>query len=261
MDELVIGGTDRTGLVSARFYVEGVLPTNTRLGAFSILPRNLRTYIESVTDTGVTIKRGRSVESSAELQTRARAKIQNPGDRLVVPRDYVNMAILDGGASKALPLRNILLGMGTDGEISDREYRDNVLTLVIYPTEPALISLVQSLITPKSVIRNCFVRPARVIPIDGNIECKVDPNLPEAQLFNLAATAIQDYIQPPNGTWGDRNFLTNLAVAIEKAQGIYAVPTLNLKHAVTGVPFSSLEIFPWDLLEIQESITFKWIRV
>lgn len=260
IDELEIKDSDRTGTVNARFYQEGPLPKTARKGEFSILPRPLRVYLESVVDTGVIVQTGRNIESPAELQARARAKIQNPGDRLVTARDYINLALSEGGATKAIPLQGIYLSMGADGAITDRIYRDNTLSLVVYPPSPSLVSNIQALVTARSYWEECFVRPARIIPLDGTIDCRISSHLLPEEAKNLVATAIQDKINPPNGSWGDKNFISNLSTAIENVSGVYAVPNVNLKHAVTGVAFSALEIQPWDLLEIQASTTFNWIK-
>lgn len=260
LDELVISGSDITGKVNAKFFTEGMLPKSYRTGEFSILPRTLNVYLDSVTDTGNVVRQGRSIETPSELEERARAKLRNPGDRLVVARDYIDLATIEGGATKAITLQGIYLPMGTDGVIAGRIYRDNTLTIVVYPIESDLISSIQSLVTERSYWEECFVRPARVIPLDGSIDCRISNHLLPDEAFNLVATAIQDNINPPNGAWGDLNFLSNLSTAIENVSGVYAVPNVNLKHAVTGVALSSLEIQPWDLLEIQASTTFNWIK-
>jgi hypothetical protein len=55
----------------------------------------------------------------------------------------------------------------------------------------------------------------------------------EDAVFNLVARAIRDNVNPPHGRWGDPEFEKTLASALERIQGIYAVPRMGL-FAVEG---------------------------
>ena len=108
---------------------------------------------------------------------------------------------------------------------------------------------------------NVEVIPAEIIPIAGEIDVRIIPSLSNDEAFNLAATAIQASINPPFGVWGDRTLPRSLQIALENQPNFsYSVPRVSLKHADTGVAIELLDIQPWNLLEIQQSLVINWIR-
>ena len=100
---------------------------------------------------------------------------------------------------------------------------------------------------------------AEVIPIDGEVTVRVVPYLvgQNNTVFDMAARAIAERINPPHGKWGDFQLSISLATALELVEGFYAVPSVKLKHAVTGEPIESLKPKPWQLFEIQGSLVVK----
>jgi hypothetical protein len=101
------------------------------------------------------------------------------------------------------------------------------------------------------------------------------PRLTDYEVRQLCATAIAPTynpaypatgdntplgVNPPAGIWGDTNFARNLATALENIDGVYAVPEMQLKHSITQEPLENLAIAPWNLIEVQQGITFTVIR-
>lgn len=150
---------------------------------------------------------------------------------------------------------NVLPGIpyGSDG------YWADLVTIVVYPGElKPLVELPYSSIT--AVDLRFSVVAAEIVPITGTIWLKVTPELTDAQARNLAANAIASNINPPNGLWGDKDFASHLADALEREVGIYAVPQMDLRLEATNEPISVLDIKGWHLWEIQESIQFVFLR-
>ena len=165
------------------------------------------------------------------------------------------LAIDDGGATFAGVFPE--LRWASDG--ADYTYLDGWLTLAVYPasTIPTIADLLQERVLAG---QRWEVVPGRVVPVNGTIAVRIDPGLLDGQALNIAATAIANEANPPYGKWGDRSFAQTVAIALEKAEGIYAVPEISLKHALTNIPLSELKIMPWDLFEIQSDVVFQWLR-
>lgn len=275
---ITLSGDERTKAVPARLDRLGEAP-GLLVGEFTDMPAI--SSIESVLNDGRIISEGRNVESLIEGVLRAREGIRtgnlgrftenalfNPEadtylGRCVTPRDFVYYALCLG-AQQATMLSNLQYG-------SQGIFRD-LATVVVYP--PETVVLAEEPLTAMSGAQSrVHVIGAEVIPIDGIITVRVLPNLTDSQVRQLAATAITPTIpdptrpsvnenspvglNPPAGKWGDRAFAKNVAIALEKTLGIYAVPELRLKHSETNVPLEELDIQPWNLLEIQSSIEFE----
>lgn len=280
-EDLTITGADAVGIVPARLNQFGSIP-NLRVGEFSSLPRSL-SNISSVANDGTVVSSGGDAETLVQAMLRAREGIRtgNLGQytregyfdpeantflgRCVTPRDFLYYA-LRLGASKATVLPGTLYEL--DGYFSD------LTTVVVYPTDAAT-----ALKTPLNALslaeQRIDVRGAVIIPIDGIITMRVVPRLNDYEVRQMAASAIAatydttqaaagtntpQGINPPAGTWGDTNFASSVATVLEDVDGIYAVPNLQLKHAETGVVLEELDIKPWHLLEIQDSIVFNILR-
>jgi hypothetical protein len=256
------GTIDTSGSVKipARLNQIGKLPA-VRLREFMLLPRSL-SRVQSAYNDGTVIAEGRAPETIAEAVLRVREGIRTGSlgrepdntnseefqGRCVSDRDYYYWA-KRCGATKA----NVLKGVqyGAEGVFGD------LVTVVVYP--PAARDLVMARMLPMTLHR-FDVRPAEIIPLDGKIQVRVQPNLSDSQVFNLVAAAIQAQINPPNGIWGDSNFEQTLAVALEKVNGIYAVPSMILKHVETGQGLAELEVKPWNLFEIRGSLQVEVLR-
>lgn len=259
-----IEGSSETVTVPARLNQLGALP-NLRRGEFSDIPR-LLSFVESAENDGTVVSTGRTAETLVEAMLRAREGIRSGSlgrstidgtfdpentafqARCVTDRDYYYWAS-QLGAEKV----NVVKGMqyGSEGTFRD------LVTLVVYPAD--VRDLIFSLMLPMSLDRFDVI-PAEVIPIDGKIQVRVTPQIADFQVFNLVAGAIAAQVNPPYGTWGDRNFPVTLATALEQAEGIYAIPLIQLKHAETGQPLSELDIKPWNLLEIQNTLEIEALR-
>lgn len=253
---------DSTGraIVPARLNSLGALP-NVRNREFTVMPRSL-SQISSVYNDGTVINEGRAPETIAEAVLRAREGIRtgslgrelNETDseaflgRCVSKSDYYYWA-KRFGATKA----NVLKGIqyGANGVFGD------LVTVVVYPE--TICDIVVARMLPMTLHR-FDVRPAEIIPIDGLIKVRTVPNLNDAQVFNLVATAVATEVNPPYGKWGDTNFGETLSIAMEKVNGIYGTYALELKNAITNEPIDELEIKPWNLLEIRSSIVIQAVR-
>lgn len=248
--------------VPARLNQLGIIP-QIRPGEFSEIYRSLP-FIESVADVG-TIYEGREQQTLSEAVLQAREGIRtgnlgrffkngvfDPKDpefkgRCVVNDDYefYTKAL---GATKV----NVLSGVqiGASGTFHD------LVTIAVYPTN--LSFLLQDPLTALSMVGvRVSVVGADIIPVVGIVDLRVVPDLTNFQVRNLAAEAIASSINPPFGIWGDRAFESTLATALEQVRGIYAVPSMKLFHADTGEAIDYTTLKPWQLLEIQEGLTFN----
>jgi hypothetical protein len=172
------------------------------------------------------------------------------GLRCVTARDYEFAAKLVG-AQKV----RVMVGVspGTAG------YFGSLTSVVVYP--PDITPAVDSILAERVLAnRQILTLPADIIPIDGVIKPRVVPNLSNLEVFNLVATAIATEVNPPYGNWGDRNFAQTVAIACERQIGIFGVPEISLRHAITGEPLESLDIQPWQLLEIQSTLQVESLR-
>ena len=241
-------GREETISVPARLNRIGRLNVDVQPGEFSILSRSF-SHVESVANDLI-LYEGRDPESLSQAMLRARLQLQR-GARIVTPRDCYTMA-QELGAKKT----NVLEGIqyGAPGRYGD------LTTVVVYPD--ALVSIVDQVFQDQRMLGSRYdVRGAEVIPIDGEIDVRIVPQLSNGEAFNVAARTIQQFVNPPYGIWGDHGFGATVATALEnQPDSIYAVPRLELKHAESGIPLQELDIQPWNLLEIQQSIRFNWLR-
>ncbi|MBW4514570.1 MAG: hypothetical protein KME11_05035 [Timaviella obliquedivisa GSE-PSE-MK23-08B] len=232
-----------TVLIPCRLNQIGKLP-NIRQGEFSQIPRSLA-FVDTAANEGV-ITEGRSSERLIDAVYRTRDWLRT-GDRCVTDRDFQFYA-LRVGAQKVNVIRGRMPGV-------DGFFRD-LRAIAVYPS--TYVSLVEAEINPRRMKdERLAVFPAEIIPIDGLVQIKVLSDISQVEAFNLAATAITDSLNPPHGVWGDREYNKSLAEALERVRGIYAVPLVQLKHAQTNVPLKDLDIKPWHLLEIQQSIKIE----
>lgn len=248
--DLTIDADSITGAVPARLNQPGRISPEIRPGEFSIMPELLN-WIDSVSNDAQVLYEGSEEETLPEAMLRARQEFQT-GWRLDTGRDYFRTA-LSLGAKKVAVLPRIKKG-------SNIEY-SNLITVVVYPGNMA--SLVQDALLERIPLGfNLDVVAPDIIPIDGEIDVRIVPTLSNDQAFNIAAAAIQENVNPPFGVWGDLAFSATLATALEnQPKSIYAVPGMRLKHADTGVEIGKLDIKPWTLFEVQQSVVFNWFRV
>jgi hypothetical protein len=246
--ELEIGGEEKEGTVSARLSQEGRIGIEIPENEFVVLPQ-LLSFVGSVSNTRI-LYEGRDRETLPEAMLRARQQLQM-GQRCVTGRDYYRTA-LNLGAKKV----NVTPGL----QYGDNWYYSDLVTVSVYPG--AIASYIGTELLSRVMIGTRLdVRAAEVIPIDGTIDVRIVPSLSNQQAFDVAATAIQQNVNPPYGIWGDEDFKVTVATALEnQASSIYAVPKVELKHAGTGEPLEDIEIRPWHLLEIQNTVVFNWLR-
>lgn len=246
--DLYIDEDSDTGEVPARLDRPGKISMNIWPGEFSVISDDLN-WIESVSNTEVLFE-GKEAETFPEAMLRSRQAIQSAGN-LVTPRDFYKAA-LDLGASKVNCLPRVKKG-------SNVQFA-SLVTIAVYP--PGMAKLIQPDMTERAIKGiNVDVIPAEIIPIAGEIDVRIIPSLSNNDAFNIAATVIQQKVNPPFGVWGDRTFPRTLAIALENEPNFsYSVPRLALKHADTGVAIKLLAIKPWSLLEIQQNLVINWIR-
>lgn len=233
-------------VLPARLSQIGSLPV-IRAQEFSKLPQSL-SFLESATNESI-ISTGKPEESLKDAVTRTRDWLKT-GDRCVTDRDYHYFAI-QAGASKV----NVIRGVSPNTSGFHRDLR----SIAVYPG--TITSVVEAALKPRRMRdERLQAVEAEVIPVDGLVQVKALPNLSTQEVWNLAAAAIANNLNPPHGTWGDREFDKSVAEALELVKGIYAVPLVELKHSITNQPFSELEIQPWHLLEIQQSTQIEVLR-
>lgn len=238
--------------VVARIDNPGRLTLNVREGEFTTLPIALVNDFEFVTNTQV-LSLGKDIETIPELMERARSTLSRPGNRVITARDYQEVALASGGASKAIALPR--LGVKEDGTTL---YYGDLVTVAVYPE--TTVDLTRSSIEPLiPASTRLEVIPGRIIPINGTISIGINPAISVEDAFNLVATAIVDRVNPPYGFWGDNSFIATLSSEVEKIEGIYSIKVDLLKHSETGVLLENLQIQPYDLLQIQDTIEFNWI--
>jgi len=246
-----MAGAQSTIVIPATLNRIGALNSNTRVGEFNILPRTLP-FIESVFNDGTVVSQGRARETLPEMMLRARDLLR-VGRRCVTAPDFYAIATDRShvGAKKANVIPGYLRG-------SDFSFAGSIVTVVVYPA------------SLQEVARNTFeemkmadvavdVLGAEIVPVDGEVAIRVIPSLvgQNNAVFDLAAKAISERINPPYGKWGDPQLAISVATALELVEGFYAVPSVSLKHSVTGEPIESLEPKPWQLFQIQQSLIIK----
>lgn len=277
---LRFSGDAQTLSVPARLSRQG--SANLRPAEFVEMPRSL-SFIESVTNDGTFLSPGRDRETLVETMLRAREGIRSGSlgrfsengffdpeadtflGRCVTPRDFAYYA-LRLGAQKV----NVLSGVQyqVPGQFND------LTTVIVYPASTS--TLIFPVLTAMSLAeRRIDVRGAEVIPLNGTIALRVVPRLTDFEVRQLAANAIApDFdatkplsgnntvigLNPPAGLWGDLRFARTIATVLENIDGVYAVPSVRLKHAQTDVPLEDLDIQPWNLLEVQSSIVLDISR-
>lgn len=262
IETITISGSDLSATVAARVDTLGV-DLNTAIGSYTQFVGKTA-FLESCRDLNY-IEAGADVSSLAEAIQIARSGIRTgnlgrltdkglidlDGDaflgRCVTLRDYIFYA-RRLGAKKANAVQGIAFGASG--------YYGDLITVPIYP--PGVSAAVKvGLLKISDASARVDVIPAVVVPIDGIINIKIAQNLTRKMAIDLITTTIVDTINPPFGMWGDPNLSSSISTAIERIQGIYAVPSIFLKHAESGIPLEGLEVSPWHLFEIQDTIQFN----
>jgi hypothetical protein len=261
---LFISGSSLSETVPARIDTLGE-DLNTRIGAYSQVVQKIP-YLESVADINY-LSNGLETQSMAEAIASARQGIRtgNLGrlyekgsidldgnrflGRCVTLRDYIYFSERLG-ATKANAIQGQVCGA--------TGYYGDAITVAVYPPSRAS-GLLNELVKISDASTRLSVIPAEIISIDGIINIKIAQNLPRQLAIDAISIAIVDNINPPHGKWGDKDFAGSLSTAIEQIQGIYAVPSIFLKNASSGIPLEGLEIQPWHLFEVQDTIQINII--
>lgn len=238
-------------IIPARLNRLGYISRNTQIGEFNSLGRPI-SQIESIENISV-VSEGKKEETIPEMVLRIRQAIQ-VGNRCVTVQDYEYFAKNQVGAQKV----NVIPGFLRSSVGAD--FGSSIVTVVIYP-ENLVESAKLFFANTKMADVTVDVIPAEIIPIDGDVTVRVIASLVNQpdRVFNLAAEAILQEINPPYGKWGDKTLDSNLATALELVEGFYAVPSLSLKHAETNTPINDLTIRPYHLFQIQNSLNIKAI--
>lgn len=238
-------------IIPARLNRLGYISRNTQIGEFNSLGRPI-SQIESIENISV-VSEGKKEETIPEMVLRIRQAIQ-VGNRCVTVQDYEYFAKNQVGAQKV----NVIPGFLRSSVGAD--FGSSIVTVVIYP-ENLVESAKLFFANTKMADVTVDVIPAEIIPIDGDVTVRVIASLVNQpdRVFNLAAEAILQGINPPYGKWGDKTLDSNLATALELVEGFYAVPFLSLKHAETNTPINDLTIRPYHLFQIQNSLNIRAI--
>ena len=244
-------GSQQSVTIPARLNQLGAIDDNTQVGAFSIMPRSLA-FIESVYNDGAVISSGRTRETLPETALRVRDMMRT-GNRCVTAPDFYEVATSRAyvGAKKVNVIPGYLRG-------SDFSFGGSIVTVVVYPSN---LQVLAAAIFEEMKMADVTVDVvgAEIIPIDGEVTVRVVPYLvgQNKTVFDMAAKAITERINPPHGKWGDWQLPISLATALEMVEGFYAVREVKLKHSVTGEAIESLKPKPWQLFQIQESLIIK----
>jgi hypothetical protein len=254
--EVEFQGSEAEIVVPARYSQLGALPSSIRVNEFNQIPRFLSAHISSISGTGAVLAQGSSATTVEGILLQARRRIQSPGGRAIVPRDYVELA-REGGATKA----GIFPRLRWMEEGGASLFDEDVVTVAVYP-ERVVSTVAELLSTASGYNSGVEVRAARVVPINGEVVVRIDPSLLDGDAQELAARSIYNSLNPPHGYFGDLNFPTSLAIALQSDNRQFFVDggRMKLRHAITLQPFEELEIMPWDLFEIQADIQFVWER-
>lgn len=256
---LLLSGSDVSGTTTARVDTLGE-DLNTPIGTYNQVIQRIP-FLEAVADTAY-ISPGADVASLAEAIQIARSGIRTgnlgrltdrglldfEGERFlgrcVTLRDYIYYA-QRLGALKANAVRG--QAYGASG------YYGDLITVPVYPANRAS-TIAIDLLKISDAASRVDVIPAEVIPIDGMINIKTAQNFGRQAAIDAISNAIVDTINPPSGTWGDKDLVGSISTAIERIVGIYAVPSIYLKNAASGIPLEGLQIQPWHLFEVQDTI-------
>lgn len=246
-------------VITARYSDYTVLD-NIKENEFSVIP-NQFTYLNTVKVTSL-LSQGRAEESLSDLMFRARERIRKPGNRAVTARDYQDLA-LESGATKVALFPRLRL----DLENNDSFY-DDLISLVVYP--PTAVNTVNSALSASVPYgTRLSVNAAPVILLEGSITLVVSSRYPLNTAFALAADAIVSSVNPPNGKWGTTTLIYEIIEAI-KRNGldpntrntiIFDVVDVRLTQVDTAIAYEDLDIQPWHLFEIQNSIVFNYRQV
>lgn len=240
LDEGVITGQEKFITLPARLNRMGIIGS-IMPGEFSNAPP--LPFVERVYNDGTIIFEGSEQETLKEAVLRTRRRIRR-GDRNTTMRDYYEDILEKVGVKKATVLPGVHIGT--------KSTNNSLVTLVVYPGDT--IKVIRPEVEARSHTTDQIdIQAAQIIPISGRIDVRVDAYVTPELGYDLAARAIMDNINPPNGKWGDRNFSLSLVTALERVEGIVATPFVSLVHAETKVPLSELEIYPWQLFSIQQS--------
>jgi hypothetical protein len=256
---LVLDGSTVSGTVAARVDTLGE-DSNTRIGAYNQVVQKIP-YLDAAVDIAY-ISNGLDTATLSEVIVLARQGIRTgnlgrltekglldlEGNRFLgrcsTLRDYIYYAERLG-ATKANAIQGVAYGASG--------YYGDLITVPIYP--PARASSISAdLLKISDASARVQIVPAEVIPIDGIINIKIAQNFPRQAAIDAISVAIVDTINPPYGTWGDKDLGGSISTAIERIQGIYAVPNIFLKNANSGVSLEGLTILPWHLFEVQDTL-------
>lgn len=246
--DVEITGDAETIEVPARLNRIGAIP-NIRPREFSIIPK-LLSFISKAENDGKIISEGRNNETLSEAMLRAREQLKT-GQRCVTARDYYFWAkdlLRQLGVTNSKVNVVPRVAYGAPGVYND------LVTIVVYPAAAAA-AIAQKLTNDFSMgDERIAVIGAEIIAIEGVIEVRALPNLEAGTVRDLCAVAIASKVNPPFGVWGDQQFPISIAKALEQIEGVYAAPKIELVEVNSGVPLAQLDIRPWHLLEIQQSI-------
>lgn len=256
---LVVDGTNKVGTVLCRIdllgKISGSLPKNTLSLPSSRLPG-----LKAIRSPSKLVSSGRDRGSLAEMMKVVRDRHrQGPplGRRLVSLPDWHD-CLKEFGATKV----NI---------VSDSYGRTDHWAMgiqaVVYPR--SLVGPIQErLRSPRKgdpllqVGQMYDIIPARIVGVTGVVQIRTAHKMKDEEVFNLVARAIRDNINPPHGMWGDREFAKSLASVLERIQGIYAVPRMEL-FAVEGgdrIPLSEFKPTHDTLFQVKSTLNVMSIN-
>jgi len=252
-------GDVATKIITAR-YSNYTLLDNITENEFSVIPQNL-TYLNTVKVTSL-LSQGKAEESLSDLMFRARERIRKPGNRAVTARDYRDLA-LESGATKVALFPRLRLDV-----VNNDSFYDDLISLAVYPS--SAVSTVNSALSASVPYgTRLSIVSAPVILLEGSITLVVSSQYPLNTAYALAAEAIVSSINPPNGKWGTKTLVYEIIDAI-KRNGldpntrktiVFDVVDIRLTQVGTAIAYEVLDIQPWHLFEIQNSIVFNYRQV
>jgi hypothetical protein len=252
-DAILLPDQDRV-IIPARLNQIGVIP-EIRDHEFTDAPPI--SWIEEVYNEeppGCIVYEGRNAETLAQAMLRLRLSLQMQR-RCVTTRDYHQTAI-EFGAWSASALRGIRYlrhGDTLQGHLAD------FVTVVVYPT--AAVNILKPFYEDRATSGCWDVLPAHVVPLSGTIKVKAQPHLQPWEIETLVRDKINQ-LNPPTSyfasnpplNWGDKDFATTLASAVDTVAGIISVKDVTLHHAQTQQPLSTLDVDLYWLFKVQDDI-------
>jgi hypothetical protein len=206
---------------------------------------------------GCVVYEGRNAETLAAAMLRLRLSLQMQR-RCVTTRDYHQTAMEFGAwsASALRGIRYLRYGDVLEGHLAD------FVTVAVYPE--AAVNVLKPIFEERATSGCWDILPARVIPLSGTIRVRAQPHLQSWEVDALVRERLNQ-LSPPISysasgqslNWGDRDFATTVASAVDAIPGIISIKDVALYHSQTKQPLSELKTDLYWLFHLHDDITIN----